>query len=202
MLCVKQKYWKGSMTVELAILFPVIFLIILGILSICLTQYQNMVTASAAMQAATRGATYWDKLGGAGAWDFQLSDAETDGGKLVSMDFTDHDPYRYLLDTKKGNRLTNTQAYANWLLGQNVNVTLGEETTSQPKADKTGGFLQKYVTVTVTKQYTNPLGSMLERLGIYSAENRVITASAPLNTPSEFIRNMSFLYDQIHGTGE
>lgn len=190
------------MTVELAILFPVIFLIILGILSLCLIQYQNTVTASAAMQAANRGAAYWDKISEEGAWDFQLSGSETAGGKLVGMDFTDHDPYRYLLDTKKGNRLSNTEAYADWLLGQNVNVTLGEEETGAPKVDKTGGFLQKYVTVTVTKQYTNPLGSMLERLGIYSGEDRVITASAPLNTPTEFIRNISFFYDQIHGTGE
>ena len=58
----KRNMLKGSMTVELAIIFPVIFLVILGILSMCITQHQNMVTASAAMQAAARGASYWDKL--------------------------------------------------------------------------------------------------------------------------------------------
>ena len=197
----KRNMLKGSMTVELAIVFPVIFLVILGILSMCITQHQNMVTASAAMQAAARGASYWDKISGAGAWDFQLSGG-SDDGKLVSMDFTDHDPYRYLLDTKKGNRVKNTEAYAKWLMGQNPDVAIGEEETSEPKADKTGGFLQKYVSVTVTKKYTNPMGPLLERIGVYTKEDRTITASAPLNTPTDFIRNISFIYDQIHGTGE
>ena len=197
----KRNMLRGSMTVELVIIFPVIFLVILGGLSICITQYQNMVTASAAMQAAARGAAYWDKISDSGAWDFQVSGG-TDGGKLVGMDFTDHDPYRYLLDTKKGSRIKNTEAYAKWLIGQNPDIGFGEEETSEPKADKTGGFLQKYVTVTVTKQYTNPLGPMLERLGINIGGDRTITASAPLNTPTDFIRNISFIYDQIHGTGE
>lgn len=64
----KKNRKKGSMTVEMAILFPVVFFTILGILYICIVHYQNIVAGTAAMQAAARGAACWDKLGGPGAW--------------------------------------------------------------------------------------------------------------------------------------
>ena len=202
-----QKTLKGSMTVEMDIIFPEIFFTILGILSKCLTHYQNIVTGAAAMEAAARGAAYWDKIGGSLAWDFQASNAGSAGGKPASPSFTEHDPYRYIFDGNKGQRLTNIQAFARWRLDQNPNVTLGEETTGEPKVDKGGfggegwGLLQKYVTVTVKKKYTNPVDSLLESVGIKLPSEREITASAPLNTPTEFIRNMSLISDWINGPG-
>jgi hypothetical protein len=198
----KHTHLRGSMTVELAIIFPVIFLVILGILSLCLVHYQNLVTASAAMEAAARGASYWDKLGGEGAWDFQSGSAGSESGRMVGTDYTDHDPYRYFFDTKNGRRIANTESFAKWLLGRSPDVTIGKAQVGDPKADKTGGFLQKYVTVTVTNRYTNPLGALFSRVGIGLPDTVEITASAPLNTPVEFIRNATFLYDQVHGTGK
>ncbi len=197
----KKNRKKGSMTVEMAILFPVVFFTILGILYICIVHYQNIVAGTAAMQAAARGAACWDKLGGAGAWDFQTSDPATEGGLLVASDYSDHDPYRYILDTKSENRLKNIKAYAVWLTSGNPSV-MGEDAGSEePVVTKGGNILQKYVSVTITKKYVNPFEDFMAQVGLSVSAENTITASAPLNTPGEFIRNVSFIYDLVKGVG-
>lgn len=185
---------KGSLTVELAIVLPMVLLIMVAMLQLCITKYQNIVTTTAAMQAAARGAAYWDKLGGSGAWDFQVAGANGSGhGEMVAANFSEHDPYRYLIDTNSSNRSSNVASYAKWLVNQNVDIQ--ETTTNDPVVKKTGGLLQKYITVSVTKKYVNPLGRTFEKLGIYQPAQNTVTASAPLNTPTEFIRTAAFLYD-------
>lgn len=193
---------QGSMTVEMAILFPVIFFTILGMLYLCIIKYQNIAAGTAAMRAAARGAACWDKLGGDGAWDFQtLEGEESGGGLLVAANYSEHDPYRYILDTKSEKRLANIQAYARWLVEGNPSV-MGEDAGSkEPVVTKTGNILQKYVTVSITKRYTNPFEDVMAQVGLSAPDEAVITASAPLNTPAEFIRNASFIYDLVKGDG-
>lgn len=195
-----KKKAEGSMTVEMAILFPVIFLTILGILYLCIMHYQNVVSATAAMQAASRGAAYWDKLGGEGAWDFQTATNGTDGGLLVAPNYKEHDPYRYIIDTKTENKCNNIQAYAQWLQTKNPKV-YEQETDGTPKVEKTGPLWQKYVSVTIEKHHFNPIQTSMEQIGLVVPTNTTVTASAPLNTPTEFIRNIAFIYDAINGYG-
>lgn len=189
-----DKQCKGSVTVEMAILFPAIFLIILGMLNLGIRQYQNAIAATAVMQAAARGAAYWDRLGGDGAWDFQAEGVDSPEGKMLNMDFTEHDPYRYILDFKSEKKLNNIKAYAEWLFAKNPEI---QNSTTENLTVAKEGFIFKYVSVSVTKSYTDPMEKALEKYGFSNSYRRVITAKAPLNTPTDFIRNVSFIWDLI-----
>ena len=187
----KGKKVKGSFTVELAIIFPIIMLVVLGMMHLSISHYQNICVSVSAMQAAARGAAYWDVLGGSGAvWDFQAN-VESSAGNIRNVDYTHHDPYRYLLDTNQANKTTNIASYADWLMGS----YLKENGAGKAAVKKDGNILKKYVSVTVEKKELNPMRTILRNLGIHVPNDKSITASAPLNTPTEFIRNASFLYD-------
>lgn len=187
-----KKRFKGAVTVEMAIIFPAIFLIILGMLNLCIRHYQNFAAATAVMQAAARGAAYWDRIGGDGAWDFQAKGTSNSTGKMVNMDFKEHDPYRYLLDFKTDKKVANIKAYAEWLLSKNPEIQ--GSTTSNLRVTKEG-LIFKNVSVSVTKQYIDPLHGILIKYGFDNTERYDITAKAPLNTPVEFVRDISFIYD-------
>ena len=168
----KRYAFRGSFTVEMAVVFPIILIVILGTLRLCITQYENLTTATAAMQAAARGAAYWDTM---------------------DRDYTNHDPYRYIFDTKTEDKEKKIKSYAEGLMtsGQIQSENQGLS------AKKTGNILQKYVEVTVVKKNLNPLARTLRNLGFNVQETYLITAKAPLNTPTEFIRMASFIYDLV-----
>lgn len=188
----KNTKMKGSMTVELALIFPLILIIILGVLRLCIMQYQNMMVATSAMQAAARGAAYWNVLGREGM----------DLSRGVGADYTQHDPYRYLLDTRQTAKDENIKRYAEDLIGKKHDTDFGDhkklmDDKGTVKVEKTGNILQKYVSVTVNKKIVNPMAPLLGRIGIKVPDSTTITAKAPLNTPTEFIRNVSFIYDMV-----
>ncbi len=168
----KKHTHKGSFTVEMAIIFPIIFIVILGTLRLCITHYDNLTTATAAMQAAARGAAYWDTMG---------------------RDYTNHDPYRYIFDSKAGDKTKKVAEYAEALMTSG-NISSETETLT---VRKTGNILQKYVEVSVVKKNLNPMAQTLRNLGLNVPETYLITAKAPLNTPTEFIRMVSFIYDLV-----
>lgn len=159
---------------EMALIFPVIFIVILGTLRLCITHYENLTTATAAMQAAARGAAAWDSLG---------------------RDYTNHDPYRYIFDSKVTDKAEKVAAYADGLMS----ATQIQSKNSKPTVRKTGGVFQKYVEVSVEKRNLNPMAPFLRNLGINVPESYQITAKAPLNTPTEFVRMVSFIYDLVEG---
>lgn len=198
---------RGSMTVEMTMVLPIVLLTIFGLIYLSIVKYQNMVTATAAMQTASKVAANWHSLGGnvpelssegityadegPGAWG--LVEDESGSKALVPKpNYTDRNPYMYILDTKRGNREKNAEVYMNWLMSGNPEV-FGEEKTGAPAVKTTGGLLQKYISVSVEKTYINPLGNMLESIGIADEMTNVITARAPLNAPTEFIRNVTFV---------
>lgn len=191
----------GMFTVEMAIIFPVIFLTLVGLMYIAIMHYQNIVTQTAAMRAASRTAYAWNGLGNsAGAWGFQLTEearAAEDApaeGQIVGFDYSDHDPYASLIDGSKANREVNGLSYFNWLLGKNPNLLgAGNDVTSDVTVSKQFSFLQSYVAVSAKKHYINPLGTLLERIGFSTEQDTVIAAKAPINDPVEFVRLVSLI---------
>lgn len=193
----RKKQEKGSLTVEMAIVLPIVLLTIFGMIYLSIVHYQNMVTATAAMQTAAKAAANWNTLGSGDSEGWYVR--EVDGQKILVTrpDYGDHDPYGSILDTEAGTRLDNVEAYMEWLMTGNPTVFEGE-TTSEATAEKTGGLLQKYISVSIEKTYINPLGNLMESIGIADSDTNVITAKAPLNTPTEFIRNISFIEELVN----
>lgn len=59
----EHKSNKGMFTVELTLIFPIIFLAILAVIYMSIIHYQNITTAAVAMQSANRVAAYWQYIG-------------------------------------------------------------------------------------------------------------------------------------------
>lgn len=172
----------GMFTVEMAIIFPVIFFTLIGLMYIGILYYQNIVTQTAAMRAASRTAYSWGALGSEDAW--------SDDGQLKDFDYTEHDPYSFSSTKREANGLT----YFHYLLGQNPDLM--ESVTDSPTVKRVG-FLQPAVTVTAQKHYINPMKGILENIGITVADDYTITATAPVNNSVDFVRTVGFIYDQV-----
>ena len=136
----------------------------------------------------------WNSIGGDAGWYTR----EYDGIEVLiaKPDYSEHDPYGSILDLRSSKRENNTAEYMNWLMTGNPEIFDDAEITGTPTADKSG-LLQKYISVSIKKTYINPLGNLLESVGIASRESRTITAKAPLNTPTEFIRNVSYIMELV-----
>lgn len=195
----RNKRERGSVTVEMTIVFPIVFLTIVGMIYMSIVKYQNIVTATAAMQTAARAAANWNTIGGnPDNGDAGWYTREYDGIKVLipRPNYSEHDPYGSILDLRSANREKNTADYMSWIMSGNPEIFDDAEITGTPTADKSG-LLQKYITVSIKKTYINPLGNLLESVGIASGESRTITAKAPLNTPTEFIRNVSYIMELV-----
>lgn len=186
---------QGYLTVEATIVFPTVFLSIMAVLWMSMTHCQNVMAASAAMRAASRAASCWEYAGGSNPSVFRKVD--TAKNLITPASFTDHDPYRYLFDTGSGTRLANAGAYAARLSGEIPEIA--GERDGAPRVVKTGGMLQKYIEVSVKKEYINPLEKIFESNGLDVDNNREVTARSPLNNPGEFVRNASIIYDLFKG---
>lgn len=185
---------KGMFTVELTLIFPVIFLSILAVMYMSVIHYQNITTSAMAMQSANRIAAYWQFIE-----DDRPSILYATRAKdmLVSDDFEDCDPYRYLIGTESSNavRNRNSNLYIQNQMGRLTKYY--EDGQATIAVEKKGGFLNPYIEVSVTRQYANPLGNLLESFGIGSREQRTVRATAPLMNQTELIRNVEFIEEQI-----
>ncbi len=189
----KSQNINGSFTIELAIIFPLIFLSILAVIYMSIIHYQNITTSAMAMQSANRIAAYWQFIEDDRPSILYASNARA---MLVSDDFENCDPYRYIVTGPSNKvRIRNSRLYMNQQMGM---LTKYYE-TGQPSIviNKQGFLLNPYVEVLVTRQYLNPLGNLFEVFGIGSREQRTVRATAPLMNQTELIRNIEFIEEQI-----
>lgn len=185
---------KGMFTVELTLIFPVILFSIMGVLWMSMVHYQNIVAGTVAMRTASRTAAYWNYAGEISAKSSSgASAAET---LITPSSFTSHDPYRYLFEgLGDGNRTQAAVDYARTLMGNQQNLLKSNENGFEPKVEKTGSILKKYITVSVEKNYVNPLKAYMESCGWFAGDHYTVRAKAPLNNPGEFVRTTSIIYD-------
>lgn len=193
----QKKRNKGVFTVELTLIFPVIFLAILSVMYLSIIHYQNITTSAMAMQSANRIAAYWQFIEDERPSILYATNARD---MLVSDDFENCDPYRYILGTGSSNetRKRNSNVYIQNQMGKLTKYyEAGEAAIVVKKVEKKGFLLNPYIEVSVTRQYVNPLGNLLEAFGVGSREERTVRATAPLMNQTELIRNIEFIEEQI-----
>lgn len=194
----QKKRNKGVFTVELTLIFPVIFLAILSVMYLSIIHYQNITTSAMAMQSANRIAAYWQFIEDERPSILYATNARD---MLVSDDFENCDPYRYILGTGSSNemRKRNSNVYIQNQMGRLTKYYEAGEAAIvvENVVEKKGFLLNPYIEVSVTRQYVNPLGNLLEAFGVGSREERTVRATAPLMNQTELIRNIEFIEEQI-----
>lgn len=192
----KNNSQSGMFTVEAVFVVPIMIFSILGIIYLSVLLYQNTVAAAEATRSANRIASYWSYI------DVASPPALQNGMEASALidekSYTRRSPYRFISETLAllgGMRMNNGTQYAKTRI---AGIPFERYTDGNP-ADVTVnarmGFLCSYIEVTFTKRYINPLGKLLEQIGIAERQEYTATATALVTNPTEFIRNFDILYD-------
>ena len=196
-----RKKEKGMFTVEAVFVIPIMLLSIFAIIYLSVVHYQNIVAVAEATRAANRVASYWSYIGTSNP--VALNDDIGSAEDIITRDlYTDRSPYRFIIETGSAIdgsfgglsvRRDNGQRYAsNRVAGLKFNTYSTGAVNARLKTEV--GFLSSYVTVSVSKGYKNPLGSLLETLGVEDAAAYENQAKSLITSPSEFIRNVDMIF--------
>lgn len=216
----KQKS-RGVITVEAALVMPVILGTLFLLYSLAIVQYNNVVARSEAMRVANRVAMNWNTIGGTGHNILKEDQqpivykgenaptgtaSRTGKDAIYSASYEEHDPYRFFLELFevkensifKGNstKATNMKNYLNQQMEKVAEVETGVAMSSASSVDSDAGYhiFNRYVSVTIDNNYSSPLFQVIENLtGYQIGEKYSVTAKAKLTEPAEFVRNVSFL---------
>lgn len=178
----------GMLTVEMAILFPVIMFTVIGLIYIGIIHHQTVTTRTAAMRTASKVSYTWSALGSDNAWD--------DDGRLKKFDYSQHDPYAGIVNTVTGSgkQKANAVRYFELMLGKNPQL-LADESQEDLSVEYHFGLFAPSVEAKITKHYVNPLGHMLELVGIGAEQTANVSAKASVTDPVDFIRTAGIVYD-------
>ena len=143
---------RGSVIIEFSLIFPIIFITIVGLLMTTLHLYQTTRLQVTAQLVADECANYYSNP------------------KLFS-EKNDNDPYRYLFGFNANKKMFEKKL--------NINVNFN-------------GFLfYKKVNVEIKQEVSFPIN--LSAIGIPNTYTINVTATALVNDPDEFIRNIDLV---------
>ncbi len=164
---------KGSFTVEAAIVFSVVFLLVAAIVYIFIIMYQYAFLQSAANEASNVGGYYYsDKYG-------------TECNSELSSDL-----YWRLFDTKALHKIAQLNKYISKSLEKSiVDLDIYSDNSLSYK------FLLKQLNISIETQYTLPIGNMFEKLGLPSTLKMRAEANSNIHDNAEFVRNLDIITD-------
>ena len=207
-----KKKSRGVITVEAALLMPIILATLFLLYSLAIIQYNNIVTRSEAMRVANRVAINWNLIGSEKnniltesvkptVYQGETSSVVGKTGKhAISSDtYAEHDPYRFFVElfTVPSKKEDNIKKYLDRQMGTvaiaNSGVTLSSEESI--KSDSGIHLFNRYVSVTIENTYSSPMFQLLANMGFPQKSKYSITAKAKLTEPADFVRNVTFLQE-------
>ena len=212
----KQKS-RGVITVEAALVMPVILGTLFLLYSLAIVQYNNVVARAEAMRVANRVAMNWNTIGGTGhnilKEDQQATvyhgetaaegtASRTGKDAIYSACYEEHNPYRFFGELFGAGK-TKKENIENYLDEQMEKVNEADtgislESASSIKSDSNLLLFNRYVSVTINNTYSSPLFEVIENMtGYQVGEKYSVTAKAKLTEPAEFVRNVSFIEELL-----
>ncbi len=208
-----KKKTRGVITVEAALVMPIILATLFLLYSLAIIQYNNIVARSEAMRVANRVASNWNLIGG--EWDIldeelkKTTENKTGKNVISSDSFKEHDPYRALLELgwTNSSKREPIEEYMTQKMKEVASVDSGlsiQSSTSEPESpdstienDAGWNLFNRYVSVKIDNSYNNPIFEWLANMGFPQKETYSVTAKAKLTEPVEFVRNISFLQELL-----
>lgn len=180
----KMKNQNGSITVEAAIIVPIVIIAVMITLYIVLIIFQSCIMQLVANNAAERAADIWFK---------ENSALET--GKISKQDIVRLGLYRrWSFDNSDDEGIlrenaANTLQRASILKVKNLKVDITHQNI----------ILSQKINVELSASYSNPLGGLTRMWGLGSSTLLKVKAQAVIDDPSEFIRNSDFMLETASG---
>lgn len=172
---------KGSIVVETALIFPIIFLTVVALIYMCLFLYEKFYLQFLADLVAERGATTWGNF----KKDISL-------GYVSKDDLNAGGLYWRLFDLNRDKKEENLRDYLNRKL--NPLKVLNPHYISNVEVVDCISY--KKLIVTVQADYRLPLGKILQKFGLSNGYYTISArAESVINEPAEFIRNTDFIVD-------
>ncbi len=164
---------RGSFTVEAAIIFSLVFLLIVVLVYLFIVMYQYINLQSVASETANRGSAYYVK---------QFDD--------YSYWPKEENPYWRFIDTKSQDKKSKLQAFAienlfPAVFPSKITVNINNKRN----------YLSSQLVVCINDNYKLPAGSLLERFGFTKTLELSSQISSPLEDNAEFIRNLDMVID-------
>lgn len=162
---------RGSVTVEASLIFPCIFLSVIGVIYVGILLYQQTLLKSISDECASWGAYYWS--------DYNKYKA--------GRDIRNVDVYLNGIDNAEEDRLKTIR--------EHVERVIGDKNNQKIIVDFESDLTNKKIYILVKKEYPIPLAVLLKPFGL--KDKFVITTKActVINDQSEFIRKIDFLFD-------
>lgn len=181
----------GYMTIEITLVFTVVFFAILLILFAGMVLYQQVHLQSAAIQASERGSVIYAS---------RVEDIKT--GQKSLADFRNRDPYRYVPGFDTGVQKDfeeKLNAYVSASAGQNNILSEGKDGTGT-SVDVQDYFIVRRVKVNIKSNYHIPIDGIIQMFGLNGAFDIDTTAVSTVTDPVEFMRNTDLCVDALKTT--
>lgn len=208
----KKQNCSGMITVEAALIMPIIIIILILFYCLAIIQYENIAVRVQAIRTANRAALNWNTIGGNGhnilkedtkktIYQNEISEITGKSGKnaITSLNFKEHDPYCFFIELfHTGTRKKeNMQTYLEYQMKLVKTLETGISCTSSSEISSNGTIhiFNRYISVEIKNLYDNPIFTLLERMGFSQQRNYVVTAKAKLTNPMDFIRNISYIQE-------
>lgn len=164
---------RGSFTVEAAIVFSVIFLLVAALVYIFLIMYQYAFLQSAANKASNVGGYYYSEKYGTEC-----------NSKLT------YDLYWRMIDTKVIHKKAQLNKYISDRVGKSIiDLDIYSDNSISCK------FLVKQLNIRIEAQYPLPIGNMFEILGLPSTLKIRAETNSNIYDNAEFVRNLDIITD-------
>lgn len=199
---------QGSITVEAALVMPIIIIVMVLLYSLAIIQYSNVVTRTEAIRVASRVAMNWNTIGG--THDILAEDrrGEEKSGKnaINSESYAEHNPYRFFMELfTTGSRKTESMKTHLEKRMQTISsdeLGMGISSTNEISNDKAYHLFNRYVEVKIDNTFSNPVLTLLDRMGFPVTKKYTVTAKAKITDPAEFVRNISFIQELLRKEDE
>ena len=213
-----NRHRRGVITVEAALVMPVVIGVLVLLYSLAIIEYQNVTARAEAMRAANRAAMNWNTIGGSYtifdedqketvfSGENQL-DEQTGKGKsgknvITSGTYAEHDPYRFFTElfAVGSKKQSNMRKYLDSRMAAVSKLETGIEATTTDQGI-TGNsaihIFNRYVSVTIDNTYGGNIMAFLDGIGFPVKKDYRVTAKAKLTEPADFVRNVSYIQEII-----
>lgn len=172
---------SGSITIEAAIIVPIVIFSIIVIMYISLLLYQQACLQSVANNVASRGAETWGR---------SITSIET--GRVRIDDLNNKGLYWRIFDSDKETQENNVREF---LINKSDRFSLLKEIRKTIDIELKDYIVYKKLIVTVQATYNLPVAEFLQVFGLKKDYIVKVESEAVVNDPVEFIRNIDFIVD-------
>lgn len=171
---------KGSITVEAAVIVPIVIIAVMVVLHIVLLIFQSCIMHIAANKISERAAAVWQK-----------PNIAFETGKTTKSDIEELEIYRRWNFNNSADK-RELQEYAIDML-RSASILKGEDIKVDILYQNT--IITQKITVKLSASYTNPLGGLTGAWGLGGRTQLNVQSQSVVDDPVEFIRNSDFILE-------